>query len=246
MEKAESSALPVVLWHGMGDSCCDPHSMGRVKTLIEDELGVYVYSVQLASDVAEDRRKGFFGNVNEQVEEVCNKIRADPNLSGGYNGIGFSQGGQFMRALVQTCQGEGEGDPKMSKLITFGGQHQGVMEWPGCSEEDMNDFICSLVRRLISMGAYSDLVRTRLVQAQYFKDPFNLKQYLHKNIFLPRINNELEVKNATYSRHIQSLDLFLMFMWQNDTVVVPRESSLFGVYNATTKKVVPLQQQLLY
>ena len=59
------------------------------------------------------------------------------------------------------------------------------MEWPGCVEDDMNDFICSLVRRLISAGAYSNLVRTRLVQAQYFKDPFNLEEYRSKNIFLP-------------------------------------------------------------
>lgn len=30
---------PVVIWHGMGDSCCSQHSIGAVKTLIEDTLG---------------------------------------------------------------------------------------------------------------------------------------------------------------------------------------------------------------
>jgi hypothetical protein len=32
-------ALPVVLWHGMGDSCCSLGSMGSIKKLIEDKLG---------------------------------------------------------------------------------------------------------------------------------------------------------------------------------------------------------------
>ena len=27
---------PVVIWHGMGDSCCNPASMGRIKQVIED------------------------------------------------------------------------------------------------------------------------------------------------------------------------------------------------------------------
>ena len=37
-----------------------------------------------------------------------------------YNALGFSQGGQFLRAVAQRCpQG-------MKNLVTFGGQHQGV------------------------------------------------------------------------------------------------------------------------
>lgn len=32
-------ALPVVMWHGMGDSCCASYSIGKIKNLIEDQLG---------------------------------------------------------------------------------------------------------------------------------------------------------------------------------------------------------------
>ena len=32
-------SLPVVLWHGMGDSCCAPYSIGKVASYISDELG---------------------------------------------------------------------------------------------------------------------------------------------------------------------------------------------------------------
>ena len=45
--------VPVVLWHGMGDTCCNPQSMGYIKKLIEDQVGggVYVRSLQVGKDV---------------------------------------------------------------------------------------------------------------------------------------------------------------------------------------------------
>ena len=68
----------------------------------------------------EDTLNGFFMPVNKQIEMVCQKIKEDPKLQNGYNGMGFSQGGQFMRAVAEKCpQG-------MEKLISFGGQHQGI------------------------------------------------------------------------------------------------------------------------
>ena len=38
-----------------------------------------------------------------QVREVCEMIAADPELANGYNAVGFSQGGQFLRAVAQRC-----------------------------------------------------------------------------------------------------------------------------------------------
>ena len=32
---AQNPPVPVVIWHGMGDSCCNPLSMGRIKEVIE-------------------------------------------------------------------------------------------------------------------------------------------------------------------------------------------------------------------
>lgn len=33
------AAKPVVIWHGMGDSCCSPASTGALVKAIEDDLG---------------------------------------------------------------------------------------------------------------------------------------------------------------------------------------------------------------
>lgn len=59
-------------------------------------------------------------NANTQVSMVCDQIKSDPKLKAGYNSVGFSQGGQFLRALAQTCP-----EPPMLNLISVGGQHQG-------------------------------------------------------------------------------------------------------------------------
>ena len=135
MPPGTQAALPVVLWHGMGDTCCDPDSMGRVQDLIETSLSVYVYSVRLAETVGADRDAGFFGSVPKQVRQVCETIASDPKLAGGYNAIGFSQGGQFLRAVVEVCPTLVPSMPPCRKLVTFGGQHQGVMDWPGCGNK---------------------------------------------------------------------------------------------------------------
>lgn len=37
------------------------------------------------------------GNVNAQVQEVCDKLAGMKELEGGFNMVGFSQGGQFLR-----------------------------------------------------------------------------------------------------------------------------------------------------
>ena len=96
-----------------------------VKDWIQEDLGIYVYRVQIGDSVEEDFASTYIGNIGEQVDYVCSQIRQQPELTHGYNGIGFSQGSQFMRGVLERCQHNG---PKMERLITLGGQHQGVME----------------------------------------------------------------------------------------------------------------------
>ena len=53
LELTKSPPLPVVMWHGMGDSCCNPWSMGAVKRMIQDEVpGIYVHSLMIGGSAA--------------------------------------------------------------------------------------------------------------------------------------------------------------------------------------------------
>lgn len=44
----------------------------------------------------QDTENGFFKDVNEQVSMACSQLAQDPQLQGGYNAMGFSQGAQFL------------------------------------------------------------------------------------------------------------------------------------------------------
>ncbi|KAI7853902.1 Alpha/Beta hydrolase protein [Circinella umbellata] len=236
----QTAEKPIVLWHGMGDSCCNPESMGRVKDLIQKSLpGTFVYSIQLGKTVEEDHEAGFFGVVNDQIDFVCDQLAGIPELAGGFNAIGFSQGGLFFRGYVERCN-----RPAVHKLITFGSPHGGVTDIPNCMSP--SDLTCRLMRSMVRYGAYSGYVQHRVIQAQYFKNPKNLQGYLKHNIFLPDINNELEdTKNETYRENLSSLDAFVMIRFADDSMVKPGETAWFWTYTEDNE-LVPLENQSLY
>jgi palmitoyl-protein thioesterase len=76
----------------MGDDCCNPDSMGRVKKLLESRLpGTFIYSVRVGDTIDSDHKAGFFGKIDEQVDSVCGELSNIPELANGFNAIGFSQ-----------------------------------------------------------------------------------------------------------------------------------------------------------
>ncbi|XP_035668253.1 palmitoyl-protein thioesterase 1-like [Branchiostoma floridae] len=220
---ALTSPTPLVIWHGMGDSCCNPLSMGSIKSMVEEQVkGIYVRSLEIGSNIIEDTENGFLMNVNKQVTMVCDKLAKDTKLANGYNAIGFSQGGQFLRAVAQRCP-----NPPMLNLISVGGQHQGVYGFPHCPGD--NSTLCDYVRKLLNLGAYNSYVQSFLVQAEYWHDPLNEEEYKKASIFLADINQE-NVVNQTYKTNLMKLKKFVMVMFTEDTMVEPRESEWFGFY----------------
>ncbi|KAG0315791.1 hypothetical protein BG000_005077, partial [Podila horticola] len=235
--KSGDSYRPIVFYHGMGDSA---HSKGMVELMqsIKDIAPeVFIHSVSLAESESDDQRAGFFGNVNNQLEIVCRQLKDIKELQNGFNAVGFSQGGQFLRAYVQRCN-----DPPIHNLVTVGSQHGGVTDIPGCVNADAS---CKLMRSIARTGVYSGYVRDHIIQAQYYKDPRNLQTYLERCIFLPDINNELDIKNATYVKHLTTLNALIMFMFSDDITVKPKETAWFG-FQDEDGEVIDLIDQDLY
>lgn len=216
-----SIPTPIVMWHGMGDSCCGRGIGGLQKMLEANISGVFVHSIQLGANEEEDFTNSYFMAVNKQVTTVCQKLSQIPELQNGYHAIGFSQGGQFLRAVAQRCP-----NPPMRNLISVGGQQQGVFGLPRCPG---SVFICTYIRKLLDMGAYTNFVQNRLVQAQYWHDSLVEDIYRRKSLFLSDINNE-RVKNQDYKTNLQKLDNFVMVRFLKDTMVYPLESEWFGYY----------------
>ena len=82
--------------------------------------------------------------------------------------------------------------------------------------------------------------------AQYFRDAEDLDSYLEYSNFLADVNNERTLKNALYRKNLRKLERFVMYMFADDTLVVPKESAWFAEVNSTTGKVTKLQDRLLY
>uniref|UniRef100_A0AC34RCE2 Palmitoyl-protein thioesterase 1 n=1 Tax=Panagrolaimus sp. JU765 TaxID=591449 RepID=A0AC34RCE2_9BILA len=217
-----TSPVPIVLWHGMGDSCCNPLSMGRIKKLLQKQVpGVYVHSLMLGGGVVSDTEHGYLANMNNLVAEACAIIRYDPKLKNGYHAMGFSQGGLFLRAVAQRCP-----DPPMFNLVSVGGPQQGIFGFPKCPGDTS---ICDWVRYLLDLGAYSSYVQNRVVQAQYWHDPYQKDDYKNKNIFLADLNNE-KTQNEQYKTNLLKLKNFVLVKFKSDTMVIPKESEWFGFY----------------
>lgn len=68
--------------------------------------------------------------------------------------------------------------------------------------------------------------------------------FFPRNPFLPDINNEGEKRNPKYAANLRALSRLVLFMFENDATVQPKESSWFGFWDGDT--IVPLQQQRIY
>jgi palmitoyl-protein thioesterase len=96
--------------------------MGRIKRMIEKHLpGIYVHSLEIGENVIRDMENGFLLEANKQVEWALNQTESLPELRDGFSIMGFSQGGQFSRALLQR-----QSSPSVYNLVSVGGQHQGT------------------------------------------------------------------------------------------------------------------------
>lgn len=234
------AGLPIVMWHGLGDVCCNPLSLGGLQKFIEQQIpDVYVVSLKIGKTVAEDFENAYIKNANDQVDFVCQLIKNDTKLANGYHGLGISQGGQFLRAVAQRCP-----EPPMVNLVTLGSQHQGVYGLPRCLGDDLK--LCDYIRTLLNHGAYKKWIQRFVTPAEYWHDPLDEATYKKSSVFLADINNERGV-NETYKANLQLLENFVMVKFNRDTIVQPIATEWFGFYNENDlKSTYTLQESPLY
>ena len=249
--------LPLVIWHGLGDKyaiqqafhageliyLCSYRADGlrSLESIINETIGpTYTYFIRVDEDASADSQGSFLGNLTTQVTKVCEDLASHPILSKApaVNALGFSQGGQFMRAYVERCN-----SPKVASLVTFGSQHNGISAFQNCASDD---WLCRSWTGILKSNTWSDLVQRTVVPAQYFRDPEDLDSYLEHSNFLADINNERKVKNSTYKENLEKLESFAMYLFVNDTTVVPKESGWFAEVNTTSDEVTKLQDRPIY
>ncbi|CAI5942722.1 unnamed protein product [Closterium sp. NIES-65] len=132
---ASASALPVVVWHGFFDSCSNDKSVGYLRAAVRGVLpDVFFHSICVKEEGVRDISSSIFGSIDQQIDEVCASLAAIPQLAGGFNAIGISQGGLLFRAYVQRCN-----SPPVRTLITLGSPHAGMAALPYCGPSRESD-----------------------------------------------------------------------------------------------------------
>jgi len=219
-----------VIWHGIADNYeGDWGIMDLLKKFIPD---IYVKSICIGDDIEnvskcralEDTKNSIYGNASAQIEYACEIVRKDEHLANGFNLFGISQGGLLSRGLVQRCP-----VAKVKNYISFGGPQQGVNSIPHCDPEGPNGNVCEDLRRLLDAGAYRPRLQNSIVAAQYWHDPLHDDIYRNQSIFLPYLNMENGVISEEVDR-IKSLESMVLIRFNQDTVVIPRDSEWFGFY----------------
>lgn len=245
--------LPTVLWHGLGDSD-DSDGIRATLASISNHTGAPAFAVTTGG-----RSSSFFGDINAQLPLVAAALSAEDALAGGFNALGFSQGGQFLRGLL-----ERHGLPLAGSLLTYGSQHSGIAEVP-C--DDPSAFLCRSVRSYMRGNAFGDWVQHNIVPASYYRGADD-EAYRRGSLFLAGINNERlpaaaaaaadtargpgggllgssdELVNSTYANHIAHLHNFVMVKFDADQTVVPAESSHFALVRAKNSDKASRQSEI--
>ncbi|CAK4079723.1 unnamed protein product [Aphanomyces euteiches] len=237
-ERIAPHTLPVVVMHGMGDAAQNP-GMQRLRKAIEDRVGTYVTNVQIGSSQAEDTLNGFFMNLNKQVDYFANVVAKDPKLANGFNAMGFSQGNLVIRGYIERYN-----NPPVHSFLSVHGPLAGVAALPHCQPTNI---ICKTISQMISTAAYADSIQAKVTQANYFRDPKRIPEYLEHALFLPDINNEKKSKNTTYKDNFVKLDHLVLVRAAKDTMVYPHASEWFGAYeDGNWDKVLPMNETTWY
>lgn len=212
----------ILLWHGMGDSC--DGSMNEVIDLIEHN----VWDARVHC-VGGGVLGSFFGNVSDQIDAVCEDLWEREDFRDGYVGIGFSQGGLFVRGLAQKCR------VPMKQLISIGGPQMGVVSIPACTVP-ASSMYCKAMNYIIDWIGFFSLSQKRIVQAQYLYSPGGPMSSFLKDITVGR-----DMQCQEYAKRMTRLERIVLFRFTNDTMVEPPESSHFGVFNGSS--IVTLGEQ---
>lgn len=217
---AGNLTLPIVVTHGMGDSCFNP-GMKSITKASGEHGGVYATCVPTGKNDIEDTINGFLLNMDKSVDVFAATVRADPNLKNGFNAFGLSQGNNLIHGYQLKYN-----DPPVVSFVSICGINGGVAAFPNCGPgAPVIGSICEEIAEVLGPAADLEIVQDVLFQANYYRDPkaTHNESYMANNQ-LAQWNGEGKTVNASYKTNFLKTTTNVWVKGTLDTVVWPRES----------------------
>ncbi|KVH91239.1 palmitoyl-protein thioesterase 1-like [Cynara cardunculus var. scolymus] len=226
-------SIPFVVFHGVADSCTKK-GVTHFTDLLSNWSNTQGYCIEIGNGVWDS----WFMPFSEQTEIACEKVKSMSELSQGYNIVGLSQGNMVGRGVLEFC----DGAPPVKNFISVAGPHAGEASIPFCG----TGLMCIILDSLMKLAIYSTRLQEHLAPSNYIKIPTDLDGYREGCTFLPKLNNEFE-KNATYKERFTSLQKLVLIMFDEESVLVPKETSWFGYFpDGAWDPILPAQETRLY
>ncbi|CAN8267158.1 unnamed protein product [Cochlearia groenlandica] len=230
-----SVSVPFILLHGIAAECSEGKEANFTQ-LLANLSG----SPGFCLEVGNGERDSWFMPLMKQAEIACEKVKQMEVLRQGYNIVGRSQGNLVARGLIEFC----DDGPPVHNYISLAGPHAGISSVPMCG----SGLLCEIADELLKADIYSDFIQDHLAPSGYLKIPTEMSKYLKRSKYLPKLNNEIpDQRNSTYKDRFTSLHHLVLIMFEDDKVIVPKDSSWFGFYpDGEFKHLLSAQQTNLY
>eukprot|EP01059_Diplonema_ambulator_P027496 TRINITY_DN456_c0_g3_i1.p3 TRINITY_DN456_c0_g3~~TRINITY_DN456_c0_g3_i1.p3 ORF type:complete len:313 (+),score=154.14 TRINITY_DN456_c0_g3_i1:88-1026(+) len=217
--------LPTVTAHGMGDSCFNK-GFKQLTEAVANTTGSYAVCIPGAPNEPEDTLSGFFVTMNRNVEIFAKKVKEDPQLAGGFNAIGLSQGNSVIRGYIQK-----HNDPPVKTWLSIHGTVMGVAGFPNCNPSGLLAPVCDVLDEKLGDEAYYPETQDMLFQANYFRDPMRVNTTQYKeNSQIAEWNGEGPSVNPVYKENFVKVERFAMIKALKDTMVYPNWGEWWGSF----------------
>jgi palmitoyl-protein thioesterase len=243
--------LPVVLAHGMGDSCFNKGMQHLTQHVSQLLGGVYTDCIPTGKNQQEDTKNGYFLNMDASVDVFAEAIQQNDQLQNGFHAIGFSQGNNVIRGYMTRYN-----TPAVHTFLSINGVNAGEGAVPYCRPSFSSLFqtgfsMCDLLMEQASHRAYTQWSQQHSFQANYWRDPrlFAMPLY-YEYSQLARWNQEGPhyQSNTTWIENYLKTQQFVWIMADEDAMVWPKEGEQWGAPDPDDpfERVLPMEETEWY